>query len=150
MESLPTTQKDAKRMGSRRYFTGRPCKNGHLCERHARNGDCVQCRREHKKRNEQRHPERQRERKRRWRIKWRHDPERERKRMMRYLVYYAIRTGVLTPTPCKYCGASKVEAHHPDYSKPLEVEWVCRPCHHKIHLTLTPKGEKVGVATVET
>jgi len=28
---------------------------------------------------------------------------------------------------------SKIEAHHHDYSKPLDVEWICRRCHDEEH-----------------
>jgi hypothetical protein len=31
--------------------------------------------------------------------------------------------------PCERCGASKSEKHHPDYTKPLEVVFLCRRCH---------------------
>lgn len=41
----------------------------------------------------------------------------------------AVRKGLLTPLPCFECG-EKAEAHHPDYSKPLDVVWLC-PSHHK-------------------
>lgn len=43
------------------------------------------------------------------------------------------RRGKLTPQPCLKCGSLKVEKHHPDYSKPLEVVWLCRPCHRRLH-----------------
>jgi hypothetical protein len=35
--------------------------------------------------------------------------------------------------PCEVCGAAKVEAHHPDYSKPLEVQWLCKRHHAEVH-----------------
>lgn len=41
----------------------------------------------------------------------------------------AIRSGRLHPLPCFCCG-KKSEAHHPDYSSPLDVVWLC-PTHHK-------------------
>lgn len=44
-------------------------------------------------------------------------------------VQYAVRTGKLTPLPCLVCG-DKAESHHPDYSRPLDVVWLC-PAHHK-------------------
>jgi hypothetical protein len=34
-----------------------------------------------------------------------------------------------------FCG-KKGEAHHPDYSKPLEVIWLCRPHHSELHRQL--------------
>lgn len=42
------------------------------------------------------------------------------------------RRGKLIPQPCG-CGSTEVEMHHPDYAKPLEVEWVCRQHHLAIH-----------------
>lgn len=41
--------------------------------------------------------------------------------------------GKLVPRPCEKCGAAKVEKHHDDYSKPLEVRWLCRGCHLAHH-----------------
>ncbi len=44
---------------------------------------------------------------------------------------YALRIGKITRgTECARCGATTaLEAHHEDYSKPLDVEWLCLPCH---------------------
>lgn len=43
----------------------------------------------------------------------------------------AVRDGKLTsPGLCQGCGLPKrLEKHHPDYSKPLLVVWLCKPCH---------------------
>ncbi len=48
-------------------------------------------------------------------------------------VYRAVQAGHLTPGGCEKCGAS-AEAHHDDYSKPLEVRWLCRRHHREHHL----------------
>lgn len=41
----------------------------------------------------------------------------------------AVKKGVLVRQPCEVCGATKVHAHHDDYSKLLDVRWLC-PAHH--------------------
>jgi hypothetical protein len=48
----------------------------------------------------------------------------------RQMVRCALVCGVLKKQPCEVCGEVKVEAHHEDYSKPLEVNWLCNP-HHR-------------------
>lgn len=35
--------------------------------------------------------------------------------------------------PCEVCGAEKTDGHHDDYSKPLDVRWLCRLHHMEIH-----------------
>jgi len=45
----------------------------------------------------------------------------------------AIRDGKLIKQPCEVCGVDKVEAHHDDYSKPLDVRWLCRKHHLEHH-----------------
>lgn len=60
----------------------------------------------------------------------------------RNAVSNAIRDGRLLRQPCSRCGAAeRVEAHHHDYSKPLDVEWMCFPC-HRTH----GHGQRVSVA----
>lgn len=46
-----------------------------------------------------------------------------------YLNVY-IHRGKIVPQPCEVCSTTiNVQAHHDDYSKPLEVRWLC-PLHH--------------------
>lgn len=46
----------------------------------------------------------------------------------------AVRDGRLLKEPCKICGTMKnLHAHHHDYKKPLEVEWLCALHHHRHH-----------------
>lgn len=49
------------------------------------------------------------------------------------LVAAAIRSGQLVPELCKICDDEKTVAHHEDYSKPLEVVWLCRKHHRARH-----------------
>lgn len=50
-----------------------------------------------------------------------------------YMVTNAIRDKKLIRQPCVVCGDDKVDAHHEDYYKPLEVEWLCRKHHLEKH-----------------
>jgi hypothetical protein len=45
----------------------------------------------------------------------------------------AVRKGLLVRQPCVCCGNQKSLAHHEDYDKPLDVEWLCQPCHKQRH-----------------
>lgn len=48
-------------------------------------------------------------------------------------VLLALRKGkLIKPTNCQRCSqVMRLEGHHHDYSKPLEVEWLCRKCHRE-------------------
>lgn len=55
----------------------------------------------------------------------------------------AIERGELVrPDLCSDCagegpeysdGRARIQAHHDDYNKPLEVRWLCKACHHRWH-----------------
>lgn len=43
----------------------------------------------------------------------------------------ALRRGEIERGDCVDCGGEGQEMHHEDYSKPLDVTWLCVPCHVK-------------------
>ena len=54
------------------------------------------------------------------------------------IVNNALRAGrIVKPRKCEVCGdcprSRALHAHHDDYSKPLEVRWLCSACHGVFH-----------------
>jgi formylmethanofuran dehydrogenase subunit E len=69
------------------------------------------------------------------------------KRLAVNSVNNAIRTGkIKKPDACSRCGetACRIEGHHPDYSKPLDVIWLCETCHKLEHKRLREISRKVA------
>ncbi len=63
------------------------------------------------------------------------------------ILEYAITKGKIERKPCAICGEKKTHAHHPNYSKPLEVIFLC-PVHHKeIHKAQSKKYLKAIATT---
>ena len=60
-------------------------------------------------------------------------PEEQVKYAARYAARNAVRRGNLTRLQCESCGDARSQAHHADYSRPLNVVWLCRPCHTREH-----------------
>lgn len=61
---------------------------------------------------------------------WKKWPE---KNKARCKVKVAIRNGSLKKQECCICGNLNTQAHHDDYSKPLDVKWVCTQHHQVFH-----------------
>lgn len=64
----------------------------------------------------------------------------ERQKLAQDLIQRMIERGdIVPPVKCNRCasppasGFKRLDAHHQDYIKPLEVEWLCRTCHIRAH-----------------
>lgn len=55
------------------------------------------------------------------------------KKIANVAIRNAVRDNKLKKQPCEVCGSTKSQAHHDDYSKPLDVRWLCFLHHRKIH-----------------
>jgi len=64
----------------------------------------------------------------------------------RWQVSRKIVTGVLVrPEICSLCEKpGKIESHHPDYYKPLDIIWVCKLCHQQLTDATNALAEKEG------
>lgn len=61
------------------------------------------------------------------------------------LVTSAVACGRLLPkNACELCGVvCKTEGHHADYSRPLDVIWLCKKCHSSVHVSENNKKKKI-------
>jgi len=48
----------------------------------------------------------------------------------RYIFRNALKAGFIYKQPCSICGNPKSHGHHSDYSKPLNITWLC--CRHHL------------------
>jgi hypothetical protein len=55
------------------------------------------------------------------------------KRKARSTLNHAVRDGKISREPCAVCGSEKSEAHHDDYTRPLDVRWLCFKHHRAYH-----------------
>jgi hypothetical protein len=60
------------------------------------------------------------------------DAERKLRAKARSIFNHYLRDNHMNRQPCEICGA-KAEAHHDDYTKPLEVRWLCFKHHREWH-----------------
>ena len=112
----------------------------HAANRAARNENTRRWRKEHPERAaalardwRERNPDKHRAVQKRQYDSWRkRNPEKNRAHQK---VADALRRGrrMVKPDKCSLCGKkTRLEAHHSDYSKPLDVQWLCHGCHRKI------------------
>ena len=68
-----------------------------------------------------------------YQARWRE--ENQEKRNAQHRLQRAVKAGKLTrPNHCERCSIpGRIDAHHTDYSKPLDVQWLCTSCHMTEH-----------------
>lgn len=112
------------------------CKECHLaCSLRTRNSDLArESNRLHMARARQKDPEKFRE-----RDRLRKRPVDEKVRA-RSLLNGAVQCGRINkPQTCESCGVmGRITAHHENYSKPLDVKWLCYECHGALHRKKVP------------
>ena len=59
-----------------------------------------------------------------------HYEEDKPKQRARATIHRLIELGIIKRMPCETCGETNSQGHHPDYSKPLEVRWLCQSHHY--------------------
>jgi hypothetical protein len=59
-----------------------------------------------------------------------------RKAQARAAVIRAVRSGAMVRLPCERCGSTPSHGHHDDYSRPLDVRWLCAQHHADYHREL--------------
>lgn len=62
-----------------------------------------------------------------------HNEKFPKRRKARTKLSNSLRDGKIVRRPCQECGSKNSHAHHYDYSRPLDVVWLCTEHHWKAH-----------------
>lgn len=62
----------------------------------------------------------------------------DKKFLARHILFLAVKGKMIfRPEECSQCNVKgKIEAHHTNYDKPLDVTWICVKCHRALHKKL--------------
>ncbi len=130
-EKLPSTRAQAKALGLHHYFTGKPCKHGHISARYAEGG-CVECQRQYQKdyllipekREARRESDRRQAR----------SEKRKRKRRERRNKARELAVGRSKPLHCEVCGEQREIHFDHCHDSGLFRGWVCERCNNVLGL----------------
>jgi hypothetical protein len=61
----------------------------------------------------------------------------EERHAARRILGRAVANGSIKRKPCENCRSQPAQGHHTDYSKPLEVVWLCKRHHLRLHRSLS-------------
>lgn len=76
------------------------------------------------------------------------------KNKAKYIAHVAVNNGIKCgkvekASSCESCGSlDNLHGHHDDYSKPLEVRWLCAACHRQWHVKYG-EAKNAGAAQFE-
>ncbi len=96
---------------------------------------CKKCDNERTAKYHQAHPEKPNE------VKLAYIAKFPNRQKARTLVSQAIKKGLLVRKKCEICESDKSQAHHDDYTKPLDVRWLCSLHHIQWHQINIPTYE---------
>lgn len=70
----------------------------------------------------------------------------DKKFLARHILFLAVKGGmIIRPEACSQCNEKeKIEGHHYDYDKPLDVIWLCQGCHRALHRKLKNEVENAN------
>lgn len=68
------------------------------------------------------------------------DPKLRIRHQARWLARRNMHAGKIKKHPCEKCGDVNSQIHHPNYTKPLMIIWLCVKCHRELHKKLKAKG----------
>lgn len=69
-----------------------------------------------------------------YQYKLRHEARHPEKALARRILRQAIRSNQIERQPCETCaGTENLQAHHDDYTQPLNVRWFCAKHHRMLH-----------------
>lgn len=80
-------------------------------------------------------------------VNQRHAQKYPEKAKARMILGNSLRDGKVFKRPCEVCGSTDSEAHHDDYSKPLDVIWLC-PKHHSERHVQMRNEQRVRMAAI--
>lgn len=65
--------------------------------------------------------------------RYRQDPEFKARHRARAIAVRMTANGNLKQQPCAFCQEEQSQRHHPDYTQPLLIVWLCAKCHKELH-----------------
>lgn len=76
------------------------------------------------------------------------DPRLRVRFLARWYARKMTENGTIIQQPCAFCGNPQSERHHPDYTQPLLIVWLCEKCHRELHKIIKKQWRESKVSPI--